>query len=155
MNGNVTKDRTGMTFAYNHLNLPQPVTKNGTAVRYDYDALGIRFRKYSKIGTVETERDYIGGIEYKKVGTGAKAIECIGTEEGYLQNSNGSYAFHYTITDHLGNVRAVLKRGSSATARGLVQQQNYYPFGKTKGIVTGGINNYLYNGKERQAELGD
>lgn len=154
-NGNVTKDRTGMTFAYNHLNLPQTVTKTGTSVTYDYDALGTRLRKYSKVGTVETERDYIGGIEYKKVGTGAKAIERIATEEGYLQNSNGSYAFHYTITDHLGNVRAVIKRGSSATAREVVQKQDYYPFGKTKSIVTGGINNYLYNGKERQAEVGD
>ena len=155
VNGNVTKDRTGMTFAYNHLNLPQTVTKSGTAVTYDYDALGNRFRKYSKIGTVETERDYIDGIEYKKVGAGTKAIERIATEEGYLQNSNGNYTFHYAITDHLGNVRAVLKRGSSATVRELVQQQDYYPFGKTKSIVTGGINNYLYNGKERQAEVGD
>jgi len=36
-----------------------------------------------------------------------------------------------------------------------VQQREYYAFGKTKSIVTGGINSYLYNGKERQAELGD
>ncbi len=27
--GNATKDRTGMTFAYNHLNLPKTVTKTG------------------------------------------------------------------------------------------------------------------------------
>lgn len=36
-----------------------------------------------------------------------------------------------------------------------VQQRDYYAFGKTKSIVTAGINSYLYNGKKRQAELGD
>ncbi|WP_197091703.1 RHS repeat domain-containing protein, partial [Sphingobacterium endophyticum] len=77
------------------------------------------------------------------------------TEGGYLQNSSGTYVFHYNLTDHLGNVRAVIKKGSTDTASTIVQKQDYYAFGKTRAIVTGGINSYLYNGKERQAELGD
>ncbi|WP_231596112.1 RHS repeat domain-containing protein [Sphingobacterium endophyticum] len=63
--------------------------------------------------------------------------------------------FHYNLTDHLGNVRAVIKKGSTDTTSTIVQKQDYYAFGKTRAIVTGGINSYLYNGKERQAELGD
>ena len=58
------------------------------------------------------------------------------------------------MTDHLGNVRATLKRGSSPTTVDVAQRDNYYPFGKRK-AVAGGNNNYLYNGKEIQGELGD
>lgn len=148
-------DRTGTAFAYNHLNLPKTASRAGVSVSYRYDALGTKLQKYSKVGDIETTRDYVGGIEYKKEGTGPRAIDLIMTEEGYLQNSNGSYVFHYYLRDHLGNVRAVLRKGTAETASVVVQQQDYYAFGKTKSIVTGGINSYLYNGKERQAELGD
>lgn len=50
-------------------------------------------------------------IEYNKVGSGARAIEMILTEEGYLQRnaSNNTYTYHYNLTDHLGNVRATLQ----------------------------------------------
>src|SRR5690606_15430757 len=159
LNGNATKDRTGMNFAYNHLNLPRTVSKAaaGTApavtVNYLYDALGTKLRRTATVGTTTTQQDYIGSIEYRKTGTAAGVIERISTEEGYLQNSGGTYAYHYNLTDHLGNVRVVLKRGTSATAPEVVQRQDYYPFGKTRAIVTGGINRYLYNGKEMQADL--
>src|SRR5690606_13400362 len=85
--------------------------------------------------------------------TGVQTCALPISEEGYLQNSGGTYAYHYNLTDHLGNVRVVLKRGTSATAPEVVQRQDYYPFGKTRAIVTGGINRYLYNGKEMQADL--
>ncbi|WP_207795861.1 RHS repeat-associated core domain-containing protein [Sphingobacterium haloxyli] len=159
LNGNATKDRTGMNFAYNHLNLPRRVSKAavGTApavtVSYLYDAAGKKLRRTATVGTTTTQQDYIGGIEYRKTGTAASVIERISTEEGYLQNSGGTYAYHYHLTDHLGNVRTVLKRGTGATTVEVVQRQDYYPFGKTKAIVTGGINRYLYNGKEMQADL--
>src|SRR5690606_2155099 len=154
-NGNATKDRTGMTFSYNHLNLPKTATKSGTSVTYLYDALGTKLRKTATVGSTTTQRDYVGGIEYSKVGTGASSIEMIHTEEGYLQRNagNNTYTYHYNLTDHLGNVRATLQRTGPTTGN-VVQKHDYYPFGKAKAIVTSGINKYLYNGKELQSELG-
>ncbi|SDL91895.1 RHS repeat-associated core domain-containing protein, partial [Sphingobacterium mizutaii] len=130
-------------------------SRTGVSVSYGYDALGTKLQKYSDVGGIRTTRDYVRGIEYKKEGTGSQAIDLILTEEGYLQNSSGTYVFHYNLKDHLGNVRSVIRKGSTETASVVVQKQDYYPFGKTKAIVTGGINRYLYNGKEKQEELGD
>jgi len=134
LNGDATKDRTGMNFAYNHLNLPRTVSKAaaGTSpavtVNYLYDALGTKLRRTATVGTTTTQQDYIGGIEYRKTGTAAGVIERISTEEGYLQSSGGTYAYHYNLMDHLGNVRVVLKRGASATAPEVVQRQDYSCF---------------------------
>ncbi|WP_437922388.1 RHS repeat-associated core domain-containing protein [Sphingobacterium sp. LRF_L2] len=156
VNGNATKDRLATTFTYNYLNLPKTASKTGTSVAYLYDATGTKLRKTATVGTTVTQRDYIGGIEYSKTGTGSSTIDMILTEEGYLQNSSGTYSYHYNLKDHLGNVRSVIKRGTaSATTVDIVQQQDYYPFGKTRALVTGGNNKYLYNGKEVQTELGD
>jgi len=155
VNGNATKDRTGTDFTYNHLNLPKTATRSGVSVSYQYDALGTKLQKYSNVGGIQTTRDYVKGIEYKKENGDPQKLDMIITEEGYLQNSSGNYLFHYNLRDHLGNVRAVIRKGSTETSSTIVQKQDYYPFGKTRAIVTGGINNYLYNGKERQAELGD
>ncbi|GGH32954.1 hypothetical protein GCM10011418_46820 [Sphingobacterium alkalisoli] len=152
-NGNALTDRTGMAFTYNHLNLPKTATKSGTSVAYLYDALGAKLRKTATVSGTTTQRDYVGGIEYNKVGSAASAIEMIHTEEGYLQNSGGTYTYHYNLTDHLGNVRATLQR-TTATTGTVIQKHDYYPFGKSKAIVTSGINKYLYNGKEVQGELG-
>ncbi|WP_437920408.1 DUF6443 domain-containing protein [Sphingobacterium sp. LRF_L2] len=156
VNGNATKDRLATTFAYNYLNLPKTANRTGTSVAYLYDATGAKLRKTATVGTTVTQRDYVYGIEYSKTGTGSSTIDMILTEEGYLQNSAGTYSYHYNLGDHLGNVRAVIKRGTaSATTVDIVQQQDYYPFGKTRALVTGGNNKYLYNGKEVQTELGD
>ncbi|GGH19455.1 hypothetical protein GCM10011418_23900 [Sphingobacterium alkalisoli] len=153
VNGNATLDRTAMAFTYNHLNLPKTATKSGTSVTYLYNAFGTKLRKASTVGGTTTQRDYIGGIEYNKVGSDPSTIEMMHTEEGYLQNSGGTYTYHYNLTDHLGNVRATLQR-TTATTGTVIQKHDYYPFGKSKAIVTSGINKYLYNGKEVQGELG-
>lgn len=154
-NGNARTDRTGMSFVYNHLNLPKTVSKTGTSVNYTYDALGKKLRKVIVVNNVTTQRDYIRGIEYTKTGAAASIIDRITTEEGYLQNSAGSYSYHYNLTDHLGNVRSVIKREGSATVPVVIQRQDYYAFGKMKSILAGGNNRYLYNGKEIQSEIGD
>jgi len=147
-NGNATKDRTGMQFSYNYLNLPQSANKTGTSVTYLYNATGTKLQKKSTVGTVNSSRDYIDGIEYN--GT---VIDIIHNSVGYALKSGTNYVYHYNLTDHLGNVRTTLKRGSTATAVDVTQRDNYYPFGKQK-VVAGGNNKYLYNGKETQGELG-
>lgn len=154
-NGNTTKDRRGMAMSYNYLNLPKTATITGTSVAYLYDAMGTKLRKTATVSGVTTQRDYVGGIEYGKVGTGASAIELIHIPDGYIErNSSNVYTYHYNLTDHLGNVRATLQR-ASATAGTVIQKHDYYPFGKAKAIVVSGKNRYLYNGKEIQGELGD
>jgi len=152
-NGNAKTDRMGMAFTYNYLNLPQTARKAGADVAFLYDATGQKLQKVSKIGTapgiITTKRDYVAGIEYNN-----DVIDIIQNSVGYAQKNGTGYVYHYNLTDHLGNVRATLKRGSSATAVDVVQRDNYYPFGKRK-VVAGGNNKYLYNGKEIQGELGD
>jgi RHS repeat-associated protein len=150
-NGNAKTDRMGMAITYNYLNLPQTAKKAGTDVAFQYNAAGVKLQKVSKIGTspniITTTRDYVGGIEYNN-----GAIDIIHNSEGYAQKNGTNYVYHYNLTDHLGNVRATLKRG--ATTIDVAQRDNYYPFGKRK-VVAGGNNKYLYNGKEIQGELGD
>ncbi|UIR57994.1 RHS repeat-associated core domain-containing protein [Sphingobacterium sp. SRCM116780] len=155
LNGNATKDRTGMAFTYNQLNLPKTAAITGRTVAYVYDATGAKLKKTATVATVTTEQDYVDGIEYSKIGAAASVIERIATEEGFLLNSAGIYSYHYNLTDHLGNVRSVIKQTGTPTApiATVVQKQDYYPFGKTKSIVTGVNNKYLYNGKEMQSDL--
>ncbi|MFD2744727.1 MULTISPECIES: RHS repeat-associated core domain-containing protein [Sphingobacterium] len=144
-----------MSFTYNQLNLPSTASKTGTNVNYFYDVQGIKLRKAATVGNNSSQRDYIAGIEYNKIGNESPAIEMIHTENGYLQknDNDNAYTYHYNLTDHLGNVRATLKRNTATTAA-VIQKHDYYPFGKAKALVTAGINKYLYNGKEIQGELG-
>ncbi|MEN5193212.1 DUF6443 domain-containing protein [Sphingobacterium faecium] len=148
-NGNTLTDRTGMTLTYNQLNLPATANKSGVSLSYLYDALGNKLRKTATVSSVTTVREYVGGIEYN----GAN-IDIIHFPEGYALKSGATYVYHHNLTDHLGNIRATLKRGATPTTVDVVQRDDYYPFGKRK-VVTGGINKYLYNGKEIQGELGD
>ena len=128
---------------------------HGKDVAYTYDALGNKLGRKSTVGGIESQQDYIGGIEYSSSGTASPVIERIATEDGFLLNSSGTYSYYYNLTDHLGNVRSVLKKTGTATApvATVMQKQDYYPFGKTKSIATSIDNKYLYNGKEMQADL--
>lgn len=86
-----------------------------------YNEIG-QLKKQATVDTVVTEQDYIGGIEYSKVGTAASTIERIATEEGFLLNSSGVYSYYYPLTDHLGNVRSVIKNDGTAAAAVLSQE---------------------------------
>jgi|GEM_PF-580061 len=146
-NGNATTDRTGMTFTYNHLNLPDSAWNSTVHVGYLYDALGTKLRKHSSQGG---NRDYVGGIEYS-----GSNIELIHTGEGVAYNNGGVFKYRYNLTDHLGNVRTTLTYNPATETVDVLQQDDYYPFGKQYQRFLSGIENkYLYNGKEKQDELG-
>ncbi|WP_316812880.1 DUF6443 domain-containing protein [Pedobacter heparinus] len=147
-NGNATTDgRKGVTIGYNTLNLPSTVTGVGLSMTYTYDATGTKLRKVSNM---EATSDYVDGIQY----TGG-VIEFIMTEEGKARRNNGTpdnYSYEYNLTDHLGNVRYTFNQHPSLGTLQELQTDNYYPFGKR--FADGGVNKYLYNGKELQSELG-
>lgn len=149
-NGNLTQDSgKGITgISYNLLNLPQTITGKNTT--YTYDATGQKLRRV--LGTDIT--DYINGIQYDN-SSGSTAIAFIQTEEGRaLPKDASTYNYEYTLTDHLGNSRVSFDSfGATATAK---QTDDYYPFGMDikSATIPSLKNNYLYNKKELQENLG-
>ncbi|MEE1945894.1 DUF6443 domain-containing protein [Pedobacter sp. KR3-3] len=147
VNGNQkTNNRLGITnIDYNYLNLPKSITKasTGEVVEYTYNALGIKLKK--QIGVRET--NYLSGIQY----TGS-VIDFVVTEEGRAL-PNSPYVYEYFLQDQLGNTRVVFKANGD-----IVQIQDYYAFGLEMNpgnmLSSSPENQYKYNGKEKQAELG-
>ena len=147
-NGNLitdpTKGASGISIAYNLLNLPQSVTGSKT-ITYTYDATGNKLRRVST-GTGNT--DYIGGIQYD-----AGTLSFIQTEEGKAIPNGTTYNYEYYLGDNLGNTRETFDTGTGvAVSR---QTDDYYPFGMeiSRGTITSPKNEYLYNKKELQEEL--
>jgi RHS repeat-associated protein len=146
VNGNVLTDtRNQITnISYNLLNLPQTVTRTPGNMTYTYDAEGEKLKKVS--GGIT--REYIDGIEYNN-GT----LEFVATEEGRAIPVGAAYSYEYYLKDHLGNTRAGIKQDGSIT-----QVQDYYAYGLImnpgNAYSSSPINNYKYNGKEKQEETG-
>jgi RHS repeat-associated protein len=151
VNGNLVADDskgiTGTTgITYNLLNQPQAIASKG--ITYTYDATGQKLRRVT--GTAAT--DYIGGIQYE---ASTSAVSFIKTEEGrVLPNGATAYNYEYSLTDHLGNSRVNFDTGTGAVRQ--VQTDDYYPFGMdiASGTRLSPPNNYLYNKKELQTDLG-
>ena len=70
---------------------------------------------------------------------------------GYCTFKDGQAIFHYYLTDHLGNNRAVVSEAGTVE-----QTTEYYPFGGIYGDVSTnpGLQLYKYNGKEFDHSLG-
>jgi RHS repeat-associated protein len=149
INGNLlTDDKKGITnITYNLLNLPMTIAGKNTM--YTYDATGQKLSRL--IGTTKT--DYISGIQYD--GTAASStISFIQTEEGRaLPKDAATYNYEYALTDHLGNSRVNFDTGMGIARK--VQVDDYYPFGMDINSLSNGTKNeYLYNQKELQENLG-
>ncbi len=151
---NTTTATQNKSYTYNMLNLPVTITIPTGTVTYTYDANGRNLRKVDVTtgGTTKTT-DYIDGIEYDSSNT---TIGFIQTEEGKIvpsSTTNNYMSYDYYLGDNLGNTRVTFD-----TKNGLItplQTDDYYPFGlEINSLVNSTKNEYLYNKKELQEELG-
>ncbi len=109
VNGNMVTDKnkniTG-GILYNHLNLPERVTKNTNEyIKYTYDAGGRKLKQeaYDANNVVTKTTDYIGDYIYEN-----NVLQFINHEEGRIVKdvASGNYnEYQYNLKDHLGNVR--------------------------------------------------
>jgi RHS repeat-associated protein len=103
---------------------------------------------------------YCGPFVYTQTVSVAGSLNYISTPEGRLVNT-GTYSapvwkWEYNLTDHLGNVRAVIAPAATAGYSTLLQLTHYYPGGMAMSQISttaGSTNNYLYNGKELQTSF--
>jgi RHS repeat-associated protein len=167
-NGNLRTDPSkGITVTWNHQDLPLSIVwANGQRLNMIYDAAGTLLRREQRSSTnalVETT-DFVGGIEYKQMGTGAKNLALVHHAEGRIVFTGTAQEWQYALTDHLGNTRLLYADRHGATtvlpADGIisvpseiVQEEHYYPFGmKLTGPWMGGAagakSAYQYNGIE-------
>lgn len=147
VNGNqISNSKVGVNIEYNFLNLPKAITKTGETLSYTYNGMGQKLKKVYAFANGNLTTDYINGIQYTDGN-----IDFIQTEEGRILISGNSLVYEYFLKDHLGNTRAVVDQS------GVIRQvQDYYAFGleMNPGNQYVGTNQYLYNGKEKQVELG-
>ncbi|MCC8427305.1 DUF6443 domain-containing protein [Mucilaginibacter sp. UR6-11] len=141
-NGNAPSDGQGNAINYNLFNLPASIPAKG--LTYTYDAAGNKLRRIANGSVTE----YIDGIQY-----GSNGIDFIQTEEGRVLNLTGTPNFEYSLTDHLGDTRVTFD--SSTGGNTPKQLDDYYPFGLDINSAASGVKNeYLYNKKESQEQVG-
>jgi len=149
-NTNVVNTGQNKSYTYNLLNLPQVITVPGGSVTYTYDATGRKLRKVAVNGATTTTTEYIDGIQYLNSAT---AIDFIATEEGRADVNGADYDYQYYMGDNLGNTRITFGTKTGGVMK--YQTDDYYPFGlEINSGVTSPKNEYLYNKKELQEELG-
>ncbi|MFM2394339.1 MAG: hypothetical protein RLZZ546_2321 [Bacteroidota bacterium] len=140
---------------------------NVNKIRFTYDASGKKLRKqvFNNANSVTYQQDYFGKIEY--TGT-TPVVEAIYHPEGRAVWNGTTWRYEFNLTDHLGNVRAVISDlnnnailtiSSNATINEIINVNSYYPFGLTMGgtfsnNTTTPDTRYQYNGKEMNIDLG-
>ena len=111
---------------YNVLNLPEEIVKsNGDTVRYTYSAAGAKLRESvipASGSAVYT--DYVGNLVYRDDLLGRILIEggSIAAKDSTLVP-----AYEFAFTDHLGNVRALVRVGE-VRYRKAANQHWIYPW---------------------------
>ncbi|CAL2087258.1 protein of unknown function [Tenacibaculum sp. 190524A02b] len=164
-------------YSYTASGLVSEVTrKNQPLVKFFYDDRGHRVRKeaYSQSGN-STITYYVRDASGTPMGIYNYLNSEVSGERGapptlventiygasrlgvYKRNTNGEDINLYQLTDHLGNVRAVVGKTSSGQAIGLSSATDYYPFGMAmpKRTVNGAEKyRYTYQGQEKDPKTG-
>ncbi|WP_028891552.1 RHS repeat domain-containing protein [Tenacibaculum sp. 47A_GOM-205m] len=154
-----TEPNNIVRYIYNTSGLVTEVTKNDVPlVKFVYDDKGFRAQKisYKSTGVVDKTTNYVrdatGSVLAIYEGDVQKELPIYGGSRlGVYNKATGASV--YQLTDHLGNVRAVIaKQGSNAVA---ISKTDYYPFGMpmpNRNIV--GDYRYAFQGQEKDIETG-
>ena len=165
--GNLTSDpHNRLEIRNNVLNLPMRVEQSGTGTMggtMTYTYLGDGTRAAARVGAASSRyagKRYRGSFVYDVSAAGVQRLESIAVSTGRLialTGTNGSISFESDgfITDHLGNVAAIVNlSGSPATSteNAILEQNDYTPFGTrlTPALKTQAANRWRYAGKEEQ-----
>ncbi len=135
MSGDGLRD---LSISYNMLKLPKIISNGSSTLEYIYDASG---KKLAVLQDGILKNLYCGDVVYDS----GLVIDFILTPVGQMKrdSSSGAYLPQYNITDHLGNVRAVVNQNGA-----VLQSTDYYPFGLAFSDENISNNRYLFNGKE-------
>ncbi len=69
-----------------------------------------------------------------------------------VTNNGTTFTYEYFLKDHLGNTRIAFRKDGGNKV--LTQREVYYPFGLTAEKYSANSNQYKFNGKELQEDLG-
>jgi RHS repeat-associated protein len=172
--GNLILDRNkGIDeITYNHLNLPTEIDFGDSGIiYYIYNALGVKVAKQVRAPEIQDQTDYLSGFQYKN-----GELQFFPTAEGYVNVTDGEeFNYVYNYTDHLGNIRLSYTFDGRENELKILEENHYYPFGLKHSnynvdkvdfdkdetgffvilkSVDRNKNQYKYNGKEFQDELG-
>lgn len=151
-------------YIYNTQGLVSEVQKLGnTLVKFFYNERGQRIKKesYNSNGSLQSTSFYALDLSgntmavYFKDGSNPivqKDLTVYGLSRLGVYNK-ASATTSYEITDHLGNVRAVVQKNGSSTQ--ILDSADYYPFGeKLIGRDINGSYRYAFQGQELDSETG-
>lgn len=142
--GRMTTDGySGNTICYNHMDLPSKVSQgDAVLVKYSYLSDGT---KMSAMDASGAGLKYYGPMVYRRAANGTTSFESVAFNAGRITPDG----VRYHVTDHLGNVRAVV----NADNKTLVESSYYAPYGdRSTGYFTSDTNvgRYHFTGKEDQ-----
>jgi RHS repeat-associated protein len=157
-NGNMTYEPYKlMSLTYNRLNLPEVINfGSNKKISYFYTAAGQKVRQVVEIPGTLTKVDYCGPFVYE-TNNGVRSLKYLITEEGRVVYNGTSWIWEYDQTDHLGNVRTVVRKNATTGLAELIQDNHYFPFGMLMSDISSSPssnNRFRYNGKEYQNDLG-
>ncbi|MDJ1501168.1 RHS repeat-associated core domain-containing protein [Xanthocytophaga agilis] len=120
-------------------------------VSYTYDEAGLRVKKINHVTNITTY--YVGGVIYDNTNTSTVTLKEIPIEGagriGVYRVVDSQYT--YELSDHLGNVRAVISETKSSGKADVLEYSDYYAMG---GIARrDGTVGYRYGYQGQYAEL--
>ena len=155
-------------YQYNASGLVTKVLKdNQVLVKFMYNDKGFRLKKESySLGSLSKTTYYVRDASGNPLSiidvpsgskpTNSEELPIYGASRLGIYN-RASNTSVYQLTDHLGNVRAVIAKDGAGNAAALVHATDYYPFGMpmpNRQIVGGQPYRYAYQGQEKDPETG-